>query len=125
MQFEVVHAGRQAGCAHTGQALTVSLNLVSGAAALLSYCSQCSHNARCVPTLDLDPNLDPANRLQSNTRCSCDHIDCEGVLQKPMCGSDGRDYLGACQMMLEACHQQKSIHKLYYGRCRSSGKGEL
>lgn len=79
-------------------------------------CPKCSHNARCFPP----------DRLQLSAQCRCHHINCTGVLQKNICGSDGQSYSGICQMRLKSCLQQKSIYKLHDGRCQPNGKeGEI
>ena len=88
------------------------------------YCPGCSNNARCFSTTETSSNSHDITIMDhhNTTECRCNHITCEGVAIQPLCGSDKSNYHGVCQMRLESCMQQKDIHRLYAGTCRSESE---
>lgn len=48
--------------------------------------------------------------------CLCP-ASCRGAPEGPVCGSDGTDYRGECQLLRHACAQQENISKKFDGPC--------
>lgn len=65
----------------------------------------CSFGSTCVRSAD-----------GQTATCLCPAT-CRGAPEGPVCGSDGADYPGECQLLRRACARQENISKKFDGPC--------
>uniref|UniRef100_A0A8C6WKB2 Agrin n=1 Tax=Neogobius melanostomus TaxID=47308 RepID=A0A8C6WKB2_9GOBI len=81
--------------------------LRKGPCSLKDPCSEvvCSYGSTCVQSSD-----------GMSAKCMCP-LGCEGKAEKPVCGSDGKNYRNECELHQHACKSQKNIRVQYQGLC--------
>jgi len=70
---------------------------------------RCQYGARCSPSRD-------GRRSLCVCPTRCDRFG-DAVGSATVCGSDGRDYAGLCELRRAACRQLTNIEKKYDGKC--------
>uniref|UniRef100_A0A2K6T9U7 Agrin n=1 Tax=Saimiri boliviensis boliviensis TaxID=39432 RepID=A0A2K6T9U7_SAIBB len=91
-----------------------------------TYSNECElQRARAPPTGSRDPCSNVTCSFGSTCARSADGLTasclcpetCRGAPEGTVCGSDGTDYLGECQLLRRACARQENIFKKFDGPC--------